>query len=96
MLPQPYLLFNSEVLPLECGIDVVTVQFQNLVMADDTRVGEIPNASEIPLGHLNRDRQKLIQNSHGVGNVYHLQVSMKGLANMPTISTQNLQRCNTF
>lgn len=44
-------------------------------MTYDSRVGEIPDPSEVPLGHLQRDWEKLVQYGHGVGNVDNLVVS---------------------
>jgi len=69
------LLLQTEVLPTETGIHVFSVHLQNLVVANHSRVGEVPDPSQIPLRHLHRDRDELVEYGHGVGNVDNLVVS---------------------
>ena len=69
------LLLQGEVLPPEAGIHVIPVHFQNLVVAYHAGVREIPDPSQIPLRHLQRDREELVEYAHGVRNVDNLVVS---------------------
>ncbi|KAK6158129.1 hypothetical protein DH2020_005443 [Rehmannia glutinosa] len=46
------LLLESEILPSEARIDIFTIHFQNLIMAHDSRVREVPDSGEISLRHL--------------------------------------------
>ncbi len=68
------LLLQSEVLVREAWIHILFVHIKNLIVAHNTRICEVPNTSQIALAHLNRNRQKLIQNGHGVGYIHHLLV----------------------
>jgi len=69
------LLLQSEVLPAEARIHVFLVHLENLVVAYHPGVREIPDPSQIPLRHLQRDREELVEYGHGVGNVDNLVVS---------------------
>lgn len=66
------LLLKSEVLPCEVGVNVVAVHLQDLVVADHSRVCEVPNPGEISLGHLNGNGEEFVQDRHGVWNVNNL------------------------
>jgi len=66
------LLLQSEVLVGEIGIHILFVHLKDFIVAHNTRVCKVPNTSQIAFAHLNRYRQKLIQNGHGVRDVHHL------------------------
>ncbi|WVZ00016.1 hypothetical protein V8G54_026085 [Vigna mungo] len=69
------LLFKVEVDPLEAWINVIPVHLKNLVVAHCPRICEVPDAPQVSLRHLNRNRQKFIQNGHAVWNVDHFVIT---------------------
>lgn len=69
------LLLDCEVVPLEAWVNIVTVHLQDLVMANHSRIREVPYASEVSLCHLDGNREKFIQDCHWVWDVYYPRVS---------------------
>lgn len=69
------LLLECEVIPFEAWVNVVAVHFQDLVMANNSRICEVPYACEVSLCHLDGNREKFIQDCHRVRDVYYLLVS---------------------
>lgn len=66
------LFFKSEVFPGKAWINILLIHLQDLIMTDHSRIGEVINTSQIPLGHFDRNRKQLIQNSHGIWYIHHL------------------------
>lgn len=69
------LLLQSEVCPLKTGVNVVSVHLKDLIVADNTRVCEVPDSPQVPLRHLDRNGQKLIQDGHAVRDVDHFAIA---------------------
>jgi hypothetical protein len=63
------LFLDGKVLVGVGGINVLGVQIKNLVVRDDTGVGEVVDAGQSLLGHGHRGGEHLRQNGHGVGDV---------------------------
>lgn len=51
-------------LPGEVRLNVLLVELEHLVVADDAGVGEVPDASQATLGHLDGEGEELVQDSH--------------------------------
>lgn len=69
------LLLKIEVLPCEGWVNVLTVQFQDLVVANTTRVCEVVDPSEVSFRHFYGDWKKFIKDGHGVWDVYHFLIA---------------------
>jgi hypothetical protein len=64
---------ESEVGPSVFRIDILFVERQDFVVRDGSRVTEVDDASDLSLGHDQRDRDQLGEDGHGVWNVDNLQ-----------------------
>lgn len=68
------LLLEREILPRIPGIDNLPIQRQHLIMTYGPGVGEIHDARLRVLGHGDRQRQQVVQDRVGVGDVDHARV----------------------
>lgn len=66
------LLLQGEVLVCQARVNVLLVHVQDFVVANNARVGEIPDTCEVSLGHLDGDGKQLVKDRHGVRNVHNL------------------------
>jgi len=63
------LLFKGEILVSVGRVNVLRIQVQDLVMRDDTRVGEVVDSSKSLLCHGKREWKHFGQDSHRVRNI---------------------------
>lgn len=66
------LFLNSEILVGVSWVNVLRVQVEDLVVGDDTRVGEVVDTGQTLLSHTQRKWQHFGQNGHGVWDVDNL------------------------
>ncbi len=69
------LLLQSKVLPWKCWVNVLSIHLQNLIVANHSWVGEIPDPPQVSLCHFNWNWQQLIQDGHAIGDVHHLLIT---------------------
>ena len=68
------LFLQGEVLVCQARVNVLLVHVQDFVVANDARVGEVPDTCKVSLGHLDGDGKQLVKDRHGVWNVHNLLV----------------------